>query len=49
MFGRSTATVCYTRLGLPVELRRSLACTNIIENMNGTIRQVCRNDEPHAG
>ena len=29
-----------TRLGLPVELRRSLACTNIIENMNGTIRQV---------
>ncbi len=32
-----------TRLRLPVELRRSLACTNIIENMNGTIRQVCRN------
>ena len=32
-----------TRLGLPVELRRSLACTNIIENMNGTIRRVCRN------
>jgi transposase-like protein len=32
-----------TRLGLPMELRRSLACTNIIENMNGTIRQVCRN------
>jgi transposase-like protein len=32
-----------TRLGVPVELRRSLACTNIIENMNGTIRQVCRN------
>ncbi len=31
------------RLGLPMELRRSLACTNIIENMNGTIRQVCRN------
>lgn len=31
------------RLGLPKELRRSLACTNIIENMNGTIRQVCRN------
>ena len=24
-------------------LTRSLACTNIIENMNGTIRQVCRN------
>ena len=32
-----------TRLRLPVELGRSLACTNIIENMNGTIRQVCRN------
>ena len=32
-----------TRLKLPVQLRRSLACTNIIENMNGTIRQVCRN------
>jgi len=32
-----------TRLGLPVELRRSLACTNVIENMNSTIRQVCRN------
>ena len=31
------------RLGLPVELRRSLACTNVIENMNGTIRQVCHN------
>jgi transposase-like protein len=31
-----------TRLGLPFELRRSLACTNIIENMNGTIRQVNR-------
>jgi transposase-like protein len=31
------------RLGLPLELRRSLACTNIIENMNGTVRRVCRN------
>ena len=31
------------RLGLPAELRRSLACTNIIENMNGTTRRVCRN------
>ena len=28
---------------LPKELRRSLACTNFIENMNGTIRQVTRN------
>jgi putative transposase len=32
-----------TRLGLPAELRKSLACTNIIENMNGTVRRVCRN------
>jgi putative transposase len=31
------------RLGLPAELRRSLACTNIVENMMGTIRRVCRN------
>jgi putative transposase len=31
------------RLGLPRELRRALACTNIIENMMGTVRQVCRN------
>jgi putative transposase len=31
------------RLGLPEQLRRSLACTNIIENMMGTIRRVCRN------
>jgi transposase-like protein len=31
------------RLGLPAELRRSLACTNIIENMNGTIRRVSHN------
>lgn len=32
-----------TRLGLPKELRRSLASTNIIESMNAVIRQVCRN------
>ena len=32
-----------TRLGLPPELRRSLASTNIIESMNSVIRQVCRN------
>src|SRR4051794_34178959 len=31
------------RLALPEQLRRSLACTNIIENMMGTIRRVCRN------
>ncbi len=32
-----------SRLGLPSELRRSLASTNIIESMNSTVRQVCRN------
>jgi hypothetical protein len=32
-----------SRLGLPAELRRSLACTNIIENMMGTVRRVARN------
>jgi putative transposase len=32
-----------SRLGLPAQLRRSLACTNIIENMMGTVRQVSRN------
>ena len=32
-----------TKLGLPRELRRSLACTNIIENVMGTVRRVCRN------
>jgi putative transposase len=32
-----------TRLGLPAQLRRSLACTNIIENMMGTVRRVCGN------
>ena len=31
------------RLSLPQDLRRSLACTNIIESMNSIIRQVCRN------
>lgn len=30
-------------LGLPAQLRRSLACTNIVENMMGTIRRVCGN------
>jgi putative transposase len=32
-----------TRLGLPNELRRSLACTNMVENAMGTVRRVCRN------
>jgi putative transposase len=32
-----------SRLGLPAQLRRSLACTNIIENMMGTVRRVTRN------
>ena len=31
------------RLGLPLELRRSLACTNAIENAIGTVRRVQRN------
>src|ERR687894_3118503 len=31
------------RLRLPKELRRSLACTNIIENIMGSVRRVCRN------
>ena len=31
------------RLGLPHELQRSLACTNIVENALGTVRQVTRN------
>ena len=31
------------RLGLPRQLRRSLACTNIIENVLGSVRRVCRN------
>ena len=31
------------RLGLPQELQRSLACTNIIENTLGTVRLVSRN------
>jgi hypothetical protein len=32
-----------TRLGLPDPLRRSLACTNVIENALGTVRLVSRN------
>ena len=31
------------RLKLPAKLRRSLTCTNSIENMMGTVRRVCRN------
>ncbi len=31
------------RLGLPRELRRSLACTNIVKNVMGSVRRVCRN------
>jgi putative transposase len=38
---RSGQILCVVRL--PKDLRRSLACTDIIENMNGTIRQVTRN------
>jgi len=32
-----------SRLRLPTDLRRSLACTNIVENVMGTVRRVCRN------
>jgi putative transposase len=32
-----------TRLGLPGQLRQSLACTNMIENAMATVRRVCRN------
>ena len=32
-----------TRLGLPRQLRRSLACTNIIEHVMWTVRRVYRN------
>ena len=35
-----------TRLGLPPELRRSLACTNIIENVMGTVQS---RDIPDTG
>jgi transposase-like protein len=31
------------RLKLPKQLRRSLACTNILENVMGSVRRVCRN------
>jgi putative transposase len=32
-----------TRLGLPKQLRCSLACITIIENLMSTVRRVCRN------
>jgi len=32
-----------TKFGLPPEPRRSLACTDIIENVMGTVRRVSRN------
>ena len=38
-----TRILTVIRLGLPHELRRSLACTNIVENALGTVRQVTRN------
>src|SRR3981081_1444177 len=37
-----------TRLGLPKELRRALACTNIVENVMSTVRRVCRKREAMA-
>ena len=36
-------TPTVTRLGLPPELRRSLACTNVIESVDSVVRQVSRN------
>lgn len=36
-------TLTVFKLGLPKTLRRSLATTNAIENLNGTIRRVTRN------
>lgn len=33
------------RLGLPAQLRRSLGCTNAIDNLMAVLRQVCRNVE----
>ncbi len=36
-------TLTVIRFGLPRELRRSLACTNAIENALGTVRTVSRN------
>jgi hypothetical protein len=32
-----------TKLGLPPELRRSLACTNIVENVMDTVLRISRN------
>ena len=43
MLERLDEMLTVTQLGLPPELRRSLACTNIIENVMGTVRRVCRN------
>jgi len=36
-------TLTVLRLGLPATLCRSFATTNAIENMNGTLRRICRN------
>jgi hypothetical protein len=36
-------SVLNIRLGLPPELRRSIGCTNAIENLIAVLRQVCRN------
>ena len=43
IFGGLDEMLTVTRLGLLAELRRSLACTNIIQNAMGTLRRVCRN------
>jgi putative transposase len=36
-------TLTVLRLGLPPTLCRTLSTTNAIENMNGTLRRICRN------
>ena len=43
---RASTKSFVNRLGLPTELCRSLARTNIIENVNGAVRRVCRNVKP---
>jgi putative transposase len=37
------------RLGLPSTLCRTFSTTNAIENMNGTLRRICRNVKRRRG
>jgi hypothetical protein len=41
--GASASMFTVTKVRLPPELRRSLACMNIIENVMGAVRHVSRN------